>query len=68
MLYLLLFSDGEYIGALTMVNNSFINWEKIGVYIALTAAFLTIITYIADIKERVRALEVSIEFMKNTKE
>lgn len=68
MLYQLLFSDGEYIGALTMVNNSFINWEKIGVYIALTAAFLTIITYIADIKERVRALEVSIEFMKTTKE
>jgi len=68
MLYQLLSLDGEFIGVFTMANNSFINWEKIGVYIALTAAFLTIITYIADIKERIRALEVSIEFMKNTKE
>jgi hypothetical protein len=45
-----------------MTNKIVFNWEKIGVYVAFTAAFLTVITYIADIKERVRALEVKQEY------
>ena len=38
-----------------------INWEKFGVYFAVIVAFITIVAYIADIKERTRALEIKIE-------
>jgi hypothetical protein len=35
-----------------------VNWEKFGVYLAVASAFVIIVVYIADIKERTRALEV----------
>lgn len=38
-----------------------VNWEKFGVYVAVVTAFIIIVTYIADIKERTRALEVKVE-------
>jgi hypothetical protein len=38
-----------------------VNWEKLGVYVAVMISFLTCIIYIADIKERVAKLEVKIE-------
>lgn len=38
-----------------------INYEKIGVYIALLVGFLTCIIYIADMKERIAKLEVKME-------
>ena len=41
-----------------------INWEKIGIYLALLIGFLTVIFYIADIKERVAKLEVRIEHLQ----
>ncbi len=41
-----------------------VNWEKIGVYIALLLGFLTCIFYIADIKERVARLEVKVEHIQ----
>jgi hypothetical protein len=44
-----------------------IDWEKVSIYIAVTAALLTSIIYIADIKERIRALEVKIEYIEKSK-
>ncbi len=41
-----------------------INWKKIGIYLALLIGFLTVIFYIADIKERVAKLEVRIEHLQ----
>lgn len=51
-------SDGDSIGALDMHN---VNWEKFGVYVAVITAFIIIVAYIADIKERTAKLEVKIE-------
>jgi hypothetical protein len=42
-----------------------IHWEKIGIYLTLLIGFLTVIFYIADIKERVAKLEVKIEHLEN---
>jgi hypothetical protein len=44
-----------------------VNWEKIGIYLALLVGFLTVIFYIADIKERVAKLEVKIEHLEDRK-
>jgi hypothetical protein len=44
-----------------MANNYPVNWEKVGVYIAMLACFLTVVVYIADIKERIAKLEVKVE-------
>lgn len=44
-----------------MENKKEFNLEKIGIYISLTIAFLTLIFYIADMKERIRALEIKVE-------
>lgn len=52
------------IGATHMHN---INWEKFGVYIAVVTAFVIIVAYIADIKERTRALEVKVEMLEGKK-
>lgn len=41
-----------------------IDWEKIGVYLALVATFFTIISYLMDIKERVSKLEVKVEHLE----
>ena len=46
-----------------MVNRE-INWEKVGVYIAISAAFLTVLIYIAYIKERMAKLEVKVEYLE----
>jgi hypothetical protein len=43
--------------------NKQVNWEKIGVYIAIAAAFLTLLIYIADMKERIAKLEVKVEHL-----
>jgi hypothetical protein len=40
------------------------NWEKMGIYFAAVAAFITIVAYVADIKERVAKLEVKIEYLE----
>ena len=48
-----------------MRNN--INWEKIGIYLALMAGFLTVIFYIADMKERIARLEVKVENLEEKK-
>lgn len=45
-----------------MANN--INWEKIGVYLALVLAFFTVITYIIDGVERIAKLEVKVEHLE----
>ena len=44
-----------------MENKYPVNWEKISVYIAIAISFLTVIIYIADIKERIAKLEVKVE-------
>lgn len=38
-----------------------INWEKIGVYLALLMAFYMLISNLMDIKERTAKLEVKVE-------
>jgi hypothetical protein len=50
-----------------MENEKNVNWEQVGVYIAVAAAFLTVIIYIADMKERIRASEVKIEKLEQKK-
>lgn len=42
-----------------------INWGKISVYFAITASMLTLIMYIADMKERIAKLEVKVEHLQN---
>lgn len=44
-----------------------VNWEKISVYIAITVCMLTVVIYIADIKERTAKLEVKVEHLENHK-
>lgn len=44
-----------------------VNWEKLGVYVALLAGFLTCIFYIADMKERIAKLEVKVEILEAKK-
>lgn len=44
-----------------MENKHEVHWEKIGVYLAIAATFLTVIVYIADMKERIAKLEVKTE-------
>lgn len=39
-----------------MESKKSINWEKIGVYIAITAALLTVIVYLFDIKDNITSL------------
>lgn len=38
-----------------------INWDKIGIFIAILTGFLMCISYIADMKERIAKLEVKVE-------
>ena len=38
--------------------------EKIGIYLSLTIAFLTLIFYISDMKERIAKLEVKVEHLE----
>lgn len=38
-----------------------INWEKFSVYVAVITAFIVIVAYIADMKERIAKLEVKVE-------
>ncbi len=52
-----------------MANNS-VNWEKIGVYLAVLMAFMTVIFYlfqvkdeISSVKERVSRIEAKFEFL-----
>ena len=49
-----------------MVNKQ-INLEKIGIYIAVMVGFLTVIFYIADMKERIAKLEVKMEHLHEEK-
>ena len=37
-----------------------INWEKIGVYVAICASFLTVINHVIDSKERIAKLEAKV--------
>ena len=48
--------DGEFIGVFLMENKKPVNWEKIGVYLAITAALMTVITYLFDIKDDISQL------------
>ena len=45
-------------------NQSKIDFEKIACYVVITATLLAAIIYIADMKERLRALEVKIEYLE----
>lgn len=54
-----------------MESKKSINWEKIGVYIAITAGLMTVIIYLfdikddmSDIKERIAKLEVKVEHLE----
>lgn len=42
-----------------------INYEKISVYFTLLVGFLTLISYIVDMKERIAKLEVRVEFLQS---
>lgn len=45
-----------------------VNWEKVGVYIAIAVAFLTVINHIIDLKERTARSEVKIEHLEKNDE
>lgn len=38
-----------------------VNWEKIGIYVAVITAFVMFMNNIMDIKERIAKLEVKVE-------
>lgn len=42
-----------------------VNWEKLSVYFALTAATLTFVIYLSDMKERIAKLEVKVEKLED---
>lgn len=44
-----------------MENKRTFDLEKIGIYVSLTIAFVTLIFYISDMKERIAKLEVKVE-------
>jgi hypothetical protein len=44
-----------------------INWEKIGIYIAVLTAFVIAMNAIMDIKERIAKLEVKVEKLEEKK-
>lgn len=44
-----------------------INWEKIGIYIAVLTGFLMVITKLMDVSERIAKLEVKTEFLLEAK-
>lgn len=50
-----------------MVNKYEVNWEKIGVYIAVAVSFITVIFYLSDMKERIAKLEVKVEYLEKNK-
>jgi hypothetical protein len=45
-----------------------VNWEKVGVYIAIAAAFFTVINHIIDLKERVARAEIEIKHFEEKKQ
>lgn len=47
-----------------MENKYPVNWEKVGVYIAIAFSVLTTFIYIADMKERIAKLEVKVEHLE----
>ena len=52
-----------------MENKFSVNYEKVGLYLAIMVGFLTVIFYIADMKERIAKLEVKVEHLeKDTKQ
>jgi len=51
-------SVGDFTGVFLMANK--INWEKIGVYVAICASFLTVINHVIDSKERIAKLEAKV--------
>lgn len=44
-----------------------INWEKIGIYIAIITAFFMAMNSLMDIKERIAKLEVKVEKLEEKK-
>jgi len=44
-----------------------VNWEKIGIYVALLTAFVMFMNNIMDIKERISKLEVKVEKLEDRK-
>lgn len=49
------------------MQNRIIDWEKIGVYIAVMIGFVMAVSYIGDIRERVAKLEVKVEKLEERK-
>jgi hypothetical protein len=49
------------------MTNKPINLEKIGIYTAVMVGFMTVIFYIADMKERIAKLEVKVENLQKDK-
>ena len=41
-----------------------VNWEKIGVYIAVMVGFLTLMFYTVDIKVDVAKLQIKVEYLE----
>jgi hypothetical protein len=44
-----------------------VNWDKIGIFVAILTGFLMCISYIADMKERIARLEVKMENIERKK-
>lgn len=44
-----------------------VNWDKIGIFVAILTGFLMCISYIADMKERIAKLEVKVEKLEEKK-
>lgn len=44
-----------------------VNWEKIGIYIAVITAFIMFMNNIMDMRERIAKLEVRVEVFQHNK-
>lgn len=49
------------------IKKEVINWDKIGVYVAVLSGFWMSISYIADMKERIAKLEVKVDKLEEKK-
>lgn len=46
------------------INWELVNWEKIGIYIAIMIGFLSVVNILFDVKERISKLEVKVDYLE----
>ena len=47
-----------------MEENKNINWEKIGLYLAIVATFFSVVFYLIEMKVDIAKLQIKVEFLE----